>query len=57
LVDAGDLVVGSPGLELIDLLLLHVVVDGLAAIQRRQFAGRDRLRSSQAAPASRWRPA
>ena len=37
--DAGDLVFGFPSTEAINVLLLHVVVDGGSAIQRRDFLG------------------
>jgi hypothetical protein len=37
--DAGDLVLGFPSTEAINVLLLHVVVDGGSAIQRRDFIG------------------
>ena len=37
LVDAGDLVFGFPGTEAINVLLLHVFVDGSIAVQRGHF--------------------
>ena len=38
--DAGDLVLGFPSTEAINVLLLHVLVDGSSAVQRSQLLSR-----------------
>ena len=40
LVDAGHLVAGSPRFEGVNVLLLHVVVNGSTAVKRSDFLGR-----------------